>query len=188
MNVHLIFSTVYFLWIANTLVLNLPKYTISCIVNVFRTHSASLRRVPYPLFLVTYTSVNDSVTWYSEKTELPLRSVVRGHCEQFLLTYLLTPRCRVLLEKLTGLQLVKKFPVFLWSPKFHYRTHKPPPPVPILGQPNPVHVPTTHLLETHPNTIQPSTPRYPQWSLSLQFPHQEPIRPPLLTHTDYNDK
>ena len=27
-------------------------------------------------------------------------------------TYLLTPRCRVLLEKLTGLQLVKKFPAF----------------------------------------------------------------------------
>jgi len=27
-------------------------------------------------------------------------------------TYLLTPWCRVLLEKLTGLQLVKKFPAF----------------------------------------------------------------------------
>ena len=26
--------------------------------------------------------------------------------------YLLTPWCRVLLEKLTGLQLVKKFPAF----------------------------------------------------------------------------
>ena len=30
----------------------------------------------------------------------------------FNLTYLLTPRCRVLLEKLTGLQLVKKFSAF----------------------------------------------------------------------------
>ena len=29
-----------------------------------------------------------------------------------LLTYLLTPWCRVLLEKLTGLQQVKKFPHF----------------------------------------------------------------------------
>ena len=28
------------------------------------------------------------------------------------ITYLLTPGCRVLLEKLTGLQLVKKFPAF----------------------------------------------------------------------------
>jgi len=31
--------------------------------------------------------------------------------------YLLTPWFRVLLEKLTGLQLVKKFPAFLWNPK-----------------------------------------------------------------------
>jgi len=31
---------------------------------------------------------------------------------QWLIPYLLTPWCRVLLEKLTGLQLVKKFPAF----------------------------------------------------------------------------
>ena len=97
--------------------------------------------------------------------------------------YLLTPWCRVLLEKLTGLQLVKKFPAFLWNPKVHYRTHKRTPPVPILGQPNPVHIPTSHLLEIHSNIIHPFTPRSPQWSLSLRFPHQDPIRPPLLTHT-----
>ena len=36
-------------------------------------------------------------------------------------TYLLTPWCRVLLEKLTGLQLVKKFPAFLWNPKVHLK-------------------------------------------------------------------
>ena len=33
-------------------------------------------------------------------------------------TYLLTPWCRVLLEKLTGLQLVKKFPAFHGTPRF----------------------------------------------------------------------
>ena len=188
-----------------------------------------------------------------------------------LFTYLLTPWCRVLLEKLTGLQLVKKFPAFYvtqrfitaftsahhlvlyWAssiqsipphptswrsiltlssrlrlglpsglllsgvpylltyllysmvqspsweanwftasqeiprisrnPKVHYCTHKRPPPVSILGQPNPVHIPTSHLLEIHRNIIHPFTPRSPQWSLSLRFPHQDPIHPPLLTHT-----
>ena len=34
------------------------------------------------------------------------------HFLTYLLTYLLTPWCRVLLEKLTGLQLVKKFSAF----------------------------------------------------------------------------
>ena len=32
--------------------------------------------------------------------------------------YLLTPQCRVLLEKLTGLQLVKKFPAFHGTRRF----------------------------------------------------------------------
>jgi len=68
------------------------------------------------------------------------------------------------------------------NPKVHYRTHKRPPTVSILGQPNPVHIPTSHLLEIHPNIIHTSTPRSPQWSLSLRFPHQDPIHPPLLTH------
>ena len=69
------------------------------------------------------------------------------------------------------------------NPKVHYRTHKRPPHFSILGQPNPVHIPTSHLLEIHPNIIHPSTPRSPQWSPSLRFPHQDPIHHPLLTHT-----
>ena len=68
------------------------------------------------------------------------------------------------------------------NPKVHYRTHKFPPTVAILDQPNPVHIPTSHLLEIHPNIIHTSTPRSPQWSLSLRFPQQEPIQLPLLTH------
>ena len=65
------------------------------------------------------------------------------------------------------------------NPKVHYRTHKRPLTLSILGQPNPVHIPTSHFLEFHPNIIYPSTRRSPQWSLSLRFPHQDPIRPPL---------
>ena len=69
------------------------------------------------------------------------------------------------------------------NPKVHYHTHKRPPPVSILVQPNPVHIPTSYLLKIHLNIIHPSTPRSPQWSPSLRFPHQDPIHPPLLTHT-----
>ena len=98
-------------------------------------------------------------------------------------TYLLTPLCRVLLEKLTGLQLVKKFPVFHRTRRFITALNKRPPYVSILGQPNPVHIPTSHLLEIRPNIIHPSTPSSPQWSPSVRFPHQGPIHSPLLTHT-----
>ena len=79
---------------------------------------------------------------------------------------------------LTGLHLVKKFPAF-------HCTHKRLPPVSILGQPNPVHIPTSHLLEIHPNIIHPSTSRSPQWPPSLRFPHQDPIHPTLLIHTHH---
>ena len=96
--------------------------------------------------------------------------------------HLLTPWCRVLLEKLTGLQLVKKFPALHGTRRFiialtsvrHLS----------LSWASPIQsIYHTHLLEIHPNIIHPSTPRSPQWSLSLRFPHQDPIHPSLLTHT-----
>ena len=64
-----------------------------------------------------------SVSDFSFKEELrEMWSKIYGGCHAkyriFLLTYLLTPPCRVLLEKLTGFQLVKKFPTFHGTRRF----------------------------------------------------------------------
>jgi hypothetical protein len=63
----------------------------------------------------------------------------------YLLTYLLTyylrtARIRVL-EKLTGSQLVKKFPSFDGTRKCDYSILQFPPPVPVLGHTQPLHAP-----------------------------------------------
>jgi hypothetical protein len=89
--------------------------------------------------------------------------------------YLLTPCSRVLLEKLTGLQLVKKFPAFYWTRSFitafSSAQH-------LCLYPEPAQsstYPHFHFLKIHPNIILPSTPGSPQWFISLRFPYQNPM-------------
>ena len=100
----------------------------------------------------------------------------------YLLTYLLTPRCRVLLEKLTGLQLVKKFPEFHGTRRF----------ITALTS-------VRHLSLSWANPIQSTYPHPTSWRSILilsthlclglpsgSFPPVSPPRPytpPLLTHT-----
>ena len=138
-------------------------------------HWLTLSNKRYTLILPTKTLPNFRSIWFPSS---PLTTLLT-----YLLTYSLTPWCRVVPEQLTGLQLVKKFPAFHGTPRFitaltsvrHLS----------LSWARPIQsiIPTSHLLEIHPNIIHLSTPRSPQWSLSLRFPHQDPIHPPLLTHT-----
>ena len=87
-------------------------------------------------------------------------------------------------EKLTGLQLVKKFPAFHGTRTF------------ITALTSVRHLSLSWVspiqsIYLHPTSwrsiliFHPSTPRSPQWSLSLRFPHEDPIHPLLLTHTRY---
>jgi len=73
----------------------------------------------------------------------------------------------------------------LWNPKVHYRIQPCPPPVPILSQLDPIHARTSHFLKIHFNIILPSKAGSSKSSLSLSFPHQNPVYASPLPHMCY---
>ena len=79
----------------------------------------------------------------------------------------------------------QKFPSIIWNSKVHYHTRKFPPPFPVLSQLDPVHTATSHILKVHLNIIIPSTPGSSKWSLSLRFPHQNPVHASPHPHKCY---
>jgi hypothetical protein len=81
-------------------------------------------------------------------------------------------------------QLVKKFPAFYGTRRF------------ITAFTSPRHlslswvssiqsINTSHFLKIHLNITLPFTPGSPKWSLSLRFPHKNPVYASPLPHTRY---
>jgi len=108
--------------------------------------------------------------------------------QQYLITYLHTyllaptPWCRVLFEKLTGLRLLKKFPAFHGTRRFITALtsvrHLPlswASPIQSI-YPHPTSWRSILILSTHLRLGLPT-------GLFPPVPHQDPIHPPLLTHT-----
>jgi len=102
----------------------------------------------------------------------------------YLFTYTLTQQSSPSWEanQFSGSQ---EIPSILWSPRVHYCSHKYLPPVPILSQLDPVNTPTSHFMNIHLNIILPSMVGSPKLSLSLRFPHQNPIHASPLPHICY---
>ena len=82
--------------------------SVKCKVLVVRIESAY-----YTFANVTKNTIAKIQDTYSLQSEVLCAKNIH-----YLLTYLLTPWSRVLLEKLASLQLVKKFPAFYGTRKF----------------------------------------------------------------------
>ena len=121
------------------------------------------------------------LTPYADKITEHHQCGFRCNRSTYLFTYLLTPWCRVLLEQLTGLQLVKKFPTFHGTRRF----------ITALTS-------VRHLSLSWASPIQSTYPHPTSWISILilsthlrlglpvvSFPPLSPPRPyttPLLTH------
>jgi hypothetical protein len=80
---------------------------------------------------------------------------------------------------------IQENPRILCKLKFNHRIHKCQPPVPTWAS-SIQSVPPSHFLKIHLHIILPSVPESSNWTLSLRFPHQNPVHAsPLPIHVTW---
>jgi len=112
------------------------------------------------------------------------------HLRTYLLTYLITYSLTYSMQQSPSwetnrISASQKIPRISRNQNFHYRIHKRPPPVPNLSQLDPVHNPSSNVLNIHLNIILPSLPGSPKWFISFRLSYQNHIYaspPPYALH------
>ena len=140
-------------------------------------HQLSWRPLVLFWFPASYPSPNKNIKGQLFK----LCHMPRPHpTEPFVLRFWRTsqlPPCSIYLpEKLTGLQLVKKFPAFYETRQFITTVTSAHQPFPVLSQRYLFHASPSHFLKIYFNIILPYKPMYSKWFLSIRSPHQNPVR------------
>ena len=154
-------------------------------------HGRCLRHVILSLFCVAvpYISVLSHKRDNSYQLFTYWLTYLLTYVLTYLLTYLLTywhiSRSGTLLGKLNVSQPVKEFPAFMEPESSLPHSQVPATSSsPELDQPSPS--PSSHFLKIDLNIKLPSTPGSSKWSVSLRFPHQNPVSTcPLPIHATF---